>query len=575
MSNSSVACYIYNENDVDAWGDCCDEYGMVPKPLWVLFLITVPVEFIVANSLTVSTAELFEKKKGKEAYFFIGFNLITVALILANYDWRDCGETNFECYQGLLFLFYNSTAAITSLTLWMLVILRKFFPHLLTLLLICVGPSSSLFRTFCEDEDLYASGNILWSWNSEIVRKAKQTQMFWYHYLALGVMLLFGGASHFIPMAFGAYMYISVFMLLMMMVSHTYRLNAIDIWDKVKGPRDQKQHTLALVGAIGVYVVSPVIVIFLLITSPARWLLSCCVCRFKAKVMEEKIEFVLEDKLDLEIDMDGRASEDSDGGDIEEEEDEADDYDDAASEVSIGAMDRRRLSEALYIDDFDQPMRSGQAAPTPDQPVPEMKWPDKKKRARRRSEAYIPPPKPSPPPPAAPAKPAVADKVEKKQKEKAKKEEEEKAIPDDLEDDDFLAMEEPIEEARKEKPKKGKKKKKKKKKRKKIFKYILDILKKLCMYDPLDRVIVFAGATILTLFTVQVNYGILLFSGAPYIEAPKIDMLARGTSRYFECTVENFADFNALGVVDFIGLGITVGGIILQLPTVISMILDA
>ena len=59
----------------------------------------------------------------------------------------------------------------------------------------------------------------------------------------------------------------------------------------------------------------------------------------------------------------------------------------------------------------------------------------------------------------------------------------------------------------------------------------------------------FAAATVFCIFTLSANYGILLYSGAPYLEVPLIDWNARSTAIYFECSADNFVDFSAFGLI--------------------------
>lgn len=94
----------------------------------------------------------------------------------------------FECYQGILFMFYNSTAALASMTLWMLIILRKFYPHWYRATRFLVFP------------------NVFWRWfdksnfplrgTKEVVRIwfiiSKATGLFWYNFVGMFVTLLFG-----------------------------------------------------------------------------------------------------------------------------------------------------------------------------------------------------------------------------------------------------------------------------------------------------------------------------------------------------------------------------------------------
>jgi len=85
----------------------------------------------------------------------------------------------------------------------------------------------------------------------------------------------------------------------------------------------------------------------------------------------------------------------------------------------------------------------------------------------------------------------------------------------------------------------------------------------LCMYDPNGKLIMFAASTTFLCFTLSANYALLLFSGAPYEKVIALDFEARKSSLWFECTADNFVDFNAFGLIDFIGVAIAgVGAII-------------
>eukprot|EP00511_Aplanochytrium_stocchinoi_P001730 CAMPEP_0204832138 /NCGR_PEP_ID=MMETSP1346-20131115/12837_1 /ASSEMBLY_ACC=CAM_ASM_000771 /TAXON_ID=215587 /ORGANISM="Aplanochytrium stocchinoi, Strain GSBS06" /LENGTH=340 /DNA_ID=CAMNT_0051963775 /DNA_START=464 /DNA_END=1486 /DNA_ORIENTATION=+ len=339
-------------------------------------------------------------------------------------------------------------------------------------------------------------------------------------------------------MTFGAYIYISVFLLLMMLISHTYRLRSIDIWQKQKGPRDQKKHTRALIGAMGIYAISPVIVAVLLVTSPFRWLLFVW-SKYKLKaepgeVLEEVLEADFEEGT-ADEDVVSLASSEDEFVPIPEpkkakEEERKKEKKGAERKKMSKPKPKPTKDKQQAFGAVEEEIRAGQAAPTAAAaPVPPGALPPVDFR-RRTSEVFVP------------------THVEPEEK--------------------------PIEAEKEEEEEEEEKKVSKRAKRNQMIKYILDILKKLCLYDPLDRVIVFAGATILILFTTNVNYGILFYSGAPYIEAPYLDFIARDTNRWFECTRDSFTNFSALGMVDFIGLGITAFGVFFQLPTILQLLLD-
>ena len=54
------------------------------------------------------------------------------------------------------------------------------------------------------------------------------------------------------------------------------------------------------------------------------------------------------------------------------------------------------------------------------------------------------------------------------------------------------------------------------------------------MFDPNGKVIMFAAATTFLCFTLSANYGLILFSGAPYLEVMELDWNARSSMLWFE-----------------------------------------
>jgi len=56
------------------------------------------------------------------------------------------------------------------------------------------------------------------------------------------------------------------------------------------------------------------------------------------------------------------------------------------------------------------------------------------------------------------------------------------------------------------------------------------------------------------------RYALLLFSAAPYEKVIALDSEARKSSVWFECATVNFADLNAFGLIDFIGVVIAGAG---------------
>lgn len=94
----------------------------------------------------------------------------------------------FECYQGVLFMFYNSTAALASMTLWMLTIIRKYHPHLYKGTRFIVLPNF-IWQGFDKS-------NFPLRGTDEVVRIwfiiSKSTGLFWYNKVGVLVALVFG-----------------------------------------------------------------------------------------------------------------------------------------------------------------------------------------------------------------------------------------------------------------------------------------------------------------------------------------------------------------------------------------------
>lgn len=97
-------------------------------------------------------------------------------------------EGVWECYQGLLFMFYNSTAALASMTLWMLVIMRKYYPQLYFVTRLVISPK------------------FLWTWFDKLNLKSggthatverwglitASTEVHWYNTVGIVTALIFG-----------------------------------------------------------------------------------------------------------------------------------------------------------------------------------------------------------------------------------------------------------------------------------------------------------------------------------------------------------------------------------------------
>lgn len=85
-------------------------------------------------------------------------------------------------------MFYNSTAALASMTLWMLIIMRKYYPQLYFLTRLIISPRQ------------------LWIWFDKLNLKgggthatverwhmiSASTKLFWYNRIGIVVTLIFG-----------------------------------------------------------------------------------------------------------------------------------------------------------------------------------------------------------------------------------------------------------------------------------------------------------------------------------------------------------------------------------------------
>ena len=114
-----------------------------------------------------------------------------VQLEAIEFEWGECEASTegiWVCYQGLLFMFYNSTAALASLTLWMLIIMRKFYIPMYVLARTVIVPSG------------------LWKWFDKLNMKtggthatlkrwrviSSSTKLYWYNQVGIVIFLLFG-----------------------------------------------------------------------------------------------------------------------------------------------------------------------------------------------------------------------------------------------------------------------------------------------------------------------------------------------------------------------------------------------
>ena len=89
-------------------------------------------------------------------------------------------------------MFYNSTAALASMTLWMLIIMRKYYPQLYFVTRLVISP------------------RFLWRWFDRLNLKnggthatverwhmiSTSTKLFWYNKVGIVTTLLFGVSKH-------------------------------------------------------------------------------------------------------------------------------------------------------------------------------------------------------------------------------------------------------------------------------------------------------------------------------------------------------------------------------------------
>ena len=74
-NESSFRCFLYDpELGGEFWGDCCEDLGIVPKPLWLILLFTLPVEAALAGADVRATDGMYAKKKTSTAFLFIVCN---------------------------------------------------------------------------------------------------------------------------------------------------------------------------------------------------------------------------------------------------------------------------------------------------------------------------------------------------------------------------------------------------------------------------------------------------------------------------------------------------------------------
>jgi hypothetical protein len=146
----SIANYSGDGKTYVKFGQCCEGYGIVPKPLWFYILITLPIEFLLIELDPPDDAEVSYKTPRELVLFgmvtFVSMVLIILRVLLPRQDEPQCSGF-WECYQGVVFLFANSTTLFTSLVLWLRLEVKRFYPELLRATEYLV-PLSFLFRPY-------------------------------------------------------------------------------------------------------------------------------------------------------------------------------------------------------------------------------------------------------------------------------------------------------------------------------------------------------------------------------------------------------------------------------------------
>ena len=109
------------------YGDCCQEYGLTPKPLWVMLLHSLLVALVVDTPgyLWTGKASMFNPQELPwHVLLFLAAQAAVACIstysLLAAFDY-DASPSGWDTYQGLLFLWLNSSPGITVATMVALV----------------------------------------------------------------------------------------------------------------------------------------------------------------------------------------------------------------------------------------------------------------------------------------------------------------------------------------------------------------------------------------------------------------------------------------------------------------------
>eukprot|EP00924_Labyrinthula_sp_SR-Ha-C_P009521 snap_masked-scaffold_2-processed-gene-26.19-mRNA-1 protein AED:1.00 eAED:1.00 QI:0/-1/0/0/-1/1/1/0/535 len=529
MKNTSIGCFLYSDslsnnvldfstNEV-SWGNCCEELSIVPKPFWIVLLLTLPIEGVVATA-PVGQTSMFDEKQGNAAYWFVFFSFATLVTILLEYPWESCKEelTIFECYQGVVFSFYNSTAALATLTGWMLTALRRVFSPMFRLTKFILFPDyfwkqylnsrtrgENYGAEILESEKMkkqYIS--LIQRWNDE----ANKTKLFWYDFVMVGITFLFGGITHVLVGAV-IFFYLVFWLVCSLTFSHILRTLAISL-DEVRSEKEESSSSYFFRTMTLYYFGSLVISAFFLILSPLRVIYLFFEKIFNCSSTKKEAN---DDEIDLnETRLTGISLE------SKSEKAENDVFKEANEFNDLANTPLRHLAlsqNILSVANFDFSSVRLPKKPLGRVPAKNLDPDPRISLRKKKSEIAL----------------SVA------------------SAENDQPEDNLRYV------------------------KQKAWKTVIETLRNLCLYDPEGRLIVYAAATVFILFSSSANYAILFYSGAPYVHIPFIDFWSRRSSLYFQCTLDNFEFPTAFGLLDFIGVALTIlAGLVQITPLVLKYI---
>ena len=185
----------HNESSIRI-GNCCEDYGIELKPFWVYFLVPVFAEIVlIFYNETVSASDAIYKEPTDYATLvFLGYTILNLGFILAEFDYS-AAEDRWEVYEGIVFLFANSTAAISLLVSFQHIMVRRGFPSILKIVRFSAGPGCYDFRVFGAFEE--GEG-----WNTNLRKGASEVKFNKSNVVALFFLAALGGITHSLPMMF-------------------------------------------------------------------------------------------------------------------------------------------------------------------------------------------------------------------------------------------------------------------------------------------------------------------------------------------------------------------------------------